>query len=214
VCVHVLPRLPLRPLGHGGDNVPRCPAHGVYSRGFVFSSVGLDGLPWRVIIFRMTENTATPCILDKPIAAWKTPEGRERRRQRRDLVRNYFAQTTISPTNSVQAACAWLVPWDARHYPGVGRGTRQLMGNRVDSAAVRNWRSGGPTPLWARRRLEEEVRARATAGLWIADALAAEISEAEARPRTPRGLQIIDPDTGLRKHQARRGRAKRRLVAG
>jgi hypothetical protein len=173
----------------------------------------LDSLPWRVIIFRMTENTATPCILDKPIAAWKTSEARERRRQRRDLVRNYFAQTTISPNNHVQAACAWLVPWDARNYPGIGRGLRQLMGNRVGAAAVRNWRSGGPTPLWARRRLEQEVRARATAGLRIADALAAEISEAEARPRKPRGLQIIDPDTGLRKHQARRGRERKASAA-
>jgi hypothetical protein len=31
----------------------------------------------RVIIFRMSENTATPRTLDKPIAAWKTPEARD-----------------------------------------------------------------------------------------------------------------------------------------
>lgn len=161
----------------------------------------------------MSENTATPRTPDKPIPAWKTPEARERRRQRRDLVRNYFSQATIVPNNSTQAACAFLVPWDQRHFPGIGRGIRQLMSNRVSAAAVRNWRCGiSPAPLWALEILARAVGERWRIGQRIEADLLAAIDARRARPRKPRGLEIVDEATGLRKHQARRGRAKRQMV--
>jgi hypothetical protein len=163
----------------------------------------------RVIIFRMSENTATPRTLDKPIAAWKTPEARERRRQRRDLVRNYFAQATIVPGNSTQAACALLVPWDQRRFPGIGRGIRQLMSNRVSAAAVRNWRCGtSPAPLWALEILARAVGERCRIGQRIEADLLAAIDAKRARPRKPRGLEIIDEATGLPKYRNRVGRRR------
>jgi hypothetical protein len=91
----------------------------------------------------------------------------------------------------------------------------QVLNGCVQATAIDKWRYQlTPGPLWALRRLAEVVGERARKGLEIEARLLAEIAERETRPRKPRGLQIIDPDTGLRKHQARRGRAKRRLVAG
>lgn len=152
---------------------------------------------------------------DTPIRPWKSPEERERRRQRRDLTRNFFAQTTASPTNATQAACVWLVPWDGRRYPGVGRGLKQLMGDAISAAAVRNWRCGiSPAPLWALEILARAVGKRWRIGQRIEADLLAAIDAKRARPRKPRGLEIIDEGTGLRKHQARWGRSARVVEAG
>lgn len=54
-------------------------------------------------------------------------EERERRRRTRDQRRNYFRRLPIDLAAPVAAACHWLVPWEARHYPGLGRGLRQLV---------------------------------------------------------------------------------------
>jgi hypothetical protein len=160
----------------------------------------------------MSENTATPGALDKPIPTWKTPEARERRRQRRDLVRNYFAQATIVPNNSTQAACAFLVPWDQRRFPGIGRGIRQLMSNRVSAAAVRNWRCGiSPAPLWALEILARAVGERWRIGQRIEADLLAAINAKRDRPRRPRGLEIIDEATGLPKYRNRIGRRRQQV---
>lgn len=152
---------------------------------------------------------------DTPVPPWKSPEERDRRRLRRDVVRNYFAQATIVPNNSTQAACAFLIPWDQRRFPGIGRGIRQLMSNRVSAAAVRNWRCGtSPAPLWALEILARAVGERWRVGQRIEADLLAAIDAKRARPRKPRGLQIIDEATGLRKHQARWGRSARVIEAG
>jgi hypothetical protein len=154
--------------------------------------------------------TLTSYTSDTPIPLWKSPEERERRRLRRDLVRNYFAQATIVPNNSTQAACAFLIPWDQRRFPGIGRGIRQLMSNRVSAAAVRNWRCGiSPAPLWALEILARAVGERWRIGQRIEADLLAAIEAKRARPRKPRGLEIIDEATGLPKYRNRIGRRRR-----
>jgi hypothetical protein len=150
-----------------------------------------------------------PHTPNTPIPPWKTPEARERRRQRRDLVRNYFAQATVVPNNSTQAACAYLVPWDQRRFPGIGRGIRQLMSNRISAAAVRNWRCGrSPAPLWALEILARAVGERWRMGQRIEADLLAAIEAKRAKPRKPRGLEIIDEATGLPKYRNRVGRRR------
>ena len=131
----------------------------------------------------------------------------ERRAHAQPLRRNYFAQQQVSD-GTVAAACAWLLPRHRDHYPGIRRGLFQVLNGCVKATAIDKWRYGlTPGPLWALRRLAELVGERARKGLEIEARLLAEIAEREARPRKPRGLEIIDEATGLPKYRNRVSRA-------
>lgn len=106
------------------------------------------------------------------------------------------------------AACHFLLPWDACHYPGLGRGLRQLVQNRVRPETALKWRKRNPAPLWAMRLLLDRVRSNIQLGLRVEDALARAIAEKEALPYKPRGLEIIDDATGLPKYRNRVGKRK------
>lgn len=134
---------------------------------------------------------------------WKAPEEIARRRRLRDTVRNYFAMALIGTSNPSRAAMDWLLPWQFQRYPGVLKGVHQALSGKVSIAAIRLWRRKGGAPLWALERLADLVGARARLGLEVEAALRKAIADRPA-PK-PRGLQIIDPDTGLRKHQFRGG---------
>jgi hypothetical protein len=102
----------------------------------------------------------------------------------------------------------WFLPWGLPTYPGRVRGLRQLLEASVRTA---NYVLAGKASRAHTAKLEATVRAQATIGMAIADALAAALA---ARPADrPRGLQIIDEATGLRKYQARHGR-RQRVPAG
>jgi hypothetical protein len=130
----------------------------------------------------------------------KTPEQRELRRQTRNLRRNYFNR--LKPSDHVaRKACVWLLPWSMHNYPGIGRGIVQLLGGRTNKPAIDRWQyRTGTAPRWALRELADEIERRCLAGLEIVAALRVHAS----RPRKPNGLNIIDPETGLRKHQSHR----------
>ena len=164
----------------------------------------------------MPENSSTPLTFasEPEIWAWVRTRRKARRAHAQPPRRNYFAQQPGSDC-AVAAACAWLVPWHRDRYPGIRRGLFQLLSGRVKATAIDKWRYRlTPGPLWALRRLAEVVGERARKGLEIEARLLAEIAEREAQPRKPRGLEIIDKATGLRKHQARWGRSARVVEAG
>jgi hypothetical protein len=59
-------------------------------------------------------------------------EERLRRRQTNHLRRNYFRQQPVDPDRPpMAAACHFLLPWEMRYYPCLGRGLRQFAQNRV-----------------------------------------------------------------------------------
>jgi hypothetical protein len=128
-------------------------------------------------------------------------EEREHRRRTRDLRRNYFLKLPVDTNSPVAAACHFLIPWDAHHYPGIGRGLRQLVNKRVDIRAIGYWRSGNSTPMWAMELLAEEIGRRARLGLKVEEALRAQIEAKNATPRKPKGVEIIDHETGLPKYR-------------
>jgi hypothetical protein len=134
-------------------------------------------------------------------------EERERRRRTRDFRRDYFTQLTIDFAYPVEAAIHWLFPWDAHHYPGLGRGLRQLCQNRVAAETACKWRRKNCVPLWALERIAQEIRRRAAEGQRIANVLDEELARRVAEPQKPRGLQIIDGETGLPKYRNRVGRS-------
>jgi hypothetical protein len=113
-------------------------------------------------------------------------EERERRRRTRDQRRNYFHRLSVDPASPFAAACHFLIPWDAHYYPGIGRGLRQLAGNRVGTETALKWRKGNPVPLWAMELVAEEIGRQARVGLKIQGALLAEIEAKKATPRKPR----------------------------
>lgn len=83
------------------------------------------------------------------------------------------------------------------------------MQGRVIGLSTRNWRVNGAAPVWALRVVADAVGRKARLGLEIEAALLHAIAEKEAAPRKPRGLEIIDPETGLPKHRNRIGRRRR-----
>jgi hypothetical protein len=103
------------------------------------------------------------------------------------------------------AACHFLIPWDAHYYPGIGRGLRQLAGNRVGTATALKWRKANPAPLWAMELLAEEIGRQARLGLKVEEALRTQIEAKKATPRKPRGVEIIAEETGLPKYRNRVG---------
>jgi hypothetical protein len=158
----------------------------------------------------MPEITATPLAFtsESELWGWVRTRRKERRAHAQPPRRNYFAQQLGSDC-AVVAACAWLLPWHRDRYPGIRRGLFQVLNGRVKATAIDKWRYGlSPGPLWALRRLAELVGERARKGLEIEARLLAEIAEREARPRKPRGLEIID-EAGLPKYRNRIGRRRR-----
>jgi hypothetical protein len=131
------------------------------------------------------------------------PAYREQRRRTINLRRNYFFQYPINLDHPIKAACAWLLPWDARRYPGIRRGISQLVGGRIKPSSVQNWRMTNKVPAWGAERLAREVGDKARLGLQIEAALLR--MNAERRTPKPRGLQIIDDATGLPKYRNRVG---------
>lgn len=159
----------------------------------------------------MYENSPTPLAFasESELWAWVRNRRKARRAHARLPRRNYFAQQPVSDS-AVAAACAWLLPWHRDHYPGIRRGLFQVLNGRVKAPAIDKWRYQLTLgPLWALRRLAEVVGQRARKGLEIEARLLAEIAEREARPRKPRGLEIIDEATGLPKYRNRIGRRRR-----
>src|SRR5580658_5475278 len=135
---------------------------------------------------------------------WKAPEEIARRRRLRDIIHNFYAVKRVNLSEPLMAGLYWLMPWDERNYPGRTRGTRQALNDAVPDSTIGNWLYGrNRAPNWALERLADLVGARARLGLEVEAALRKAIAERPA-PK-PRGLQIIDPDTGLRKHQFRGG---------
>ena len=68
-----------------------------------------------------------------------------------------------------------------------------------------SWRSGNSTPMWAMELLAEEIGCRARLGLKVEEALRAQIEAKKAKPRKPRGVEIIDDEIGLPKFRNRVG---------
>lgn len=154
------------------------------------------------------ERASAPAPYPKRLPPWSTPEARALRRLKRPFVRNYFRLSNFERGSLAQRATGWLLPWDFHRYPGRHRGLAQLLGVSVASADT--YRRKGLLGRAAVSRLADEIERRAEAGLRIAAELRAEV-ERRRRVGRPRGLQIIGQD-GLRTHQARRGRSKRRVV--
>lgn len=149
----------------------------------------------------------TPAPYPKRIPPWSTPEARALRRLRRPFVRNYYRASNPLFGHVVDRAACWLLPWSVHNYPGRNRGLAQLLGFSVASASSHR--------AWIGRarleRLASEIERRSEIGLRLAAELRSEV-ERKRRVGRPRGLQIIGED-GMRKHQARRGRSKRRVVS-
>lgn len=139
--------------------------------------------------------------MDARTEDWRSisPVERALRRQSRSKRLNYFIRRTSASPTAANEACSWLLPWGFRDYPGITRGIRQVLGEKASKQAIANWRYGRASlPRWAAEILAAEIRRRCRDGLAIAEALELHA----ARPRKPSGLNIIDPETGLRKYQA------------
>ena len=141
---------------------------------------------------------------DKKMHGWRslTVKERAQREHTRPLYRNYY-RAPASGRSLPEDACRWLLPWDYYAYPGVTQGIVQLLGGRIGRQSTRNWRLRGcPAPVWVLRTLADEIERRVRLGADLVQRLR---READTRVSRPRGLQIIDPETGLRKHQFRGG---------
>lgn len=87
----------------------------------------------------------------------------------------------------------------------------QVLGCKVTAKAIDNWRYGrSPLPSWAALELADEIERRVKFGAELVERLR---NDAE-RPRKVGGLQIIDPETGLRMHQFRGGHHEAERKAG
>lgn len=98
---------------------------------------------------------------------------------------------------TIGRALAWLIPWEARNYPGVARGERGALGRAWGRVTVWRWRAGlARCPPRVALALAEEIETRARAGLGIAAALRAEAEAWRPFDRTGLGFLRVDPATG------------------
>ena len=68
-----------------------------------------------------------------------------------------------------ERAVRWFLPWTVRNYPGVRRGTVELLGSRVTYSAIKGWRSSRrPMPAWVASVMADNIRARCRAGTDLA----------------------------------------------
>lgn len=155
------------------------------------------------------DRPSAPAPYPKRIPPWSTPEARALRRLRRPFVRNYWRRGNPNVGKLTERAVAWLLPWDLKNYPGKRLGASQLLG--VAPESVRSARDRTLLGVGRIERLASEIERLSEIGLRLAAELRSEV-ERKRRVGRPRGLQIIGED-GMRKHQARRGRSKRRVVS-
>lgn len=130
----------------------------------------------------------------------------------RKYTRVYPRSLIARPANNSTAfgnLLHWLVPWNRHDYPGKGRAAQELFGP-VTIAAIRYWcRGDRDPPLWACELLLAAAEARIKAGEAILRDLEAARDAVKAKRGGVRGLQRIDPETGL-DGRNRTGRAGKR----
>lgn len=142
------------------------------------------------------------------------PETREDSAKTQRVWRDYIRRTPRSLVPSVPRAydslfarsMGWVLPWSVSDYPGILRGSVELLGGRAGKWAVRAWRQGrNPMPDWVARMMADYLRRRIEAG----QALVAELEAYRAPERQKTGVCRVDPATG-RDGRNRTGNARKR----
>lgn len=108
----------------------------------------------------------------------------------RRIVRSLLALAWSRYDTPFERLVRLVLPWHVRTYPGLYRGLRQIMGERVSYGAIAHWRSGRqPVPDWAAAMILDYARSRAAGLIAAADELDAAMvrQRAErAKRRNPR----------------------------
>lgn len=114
--------------------------------------------------------------------------------------RRYGNQRNPTDLATIGRASVWLLPWERKSYPGVGRGMSQLLGGPWCASAIWRWCTG------ARRCRPEvalalaiEIERRVAEGSAIARALRDEVDAWRPFDRSGLGFLAIDPETGRNK---------------
>jgi hypothetical protein len=114
--------------------------------------------------------------------------------------RRYSCTMPVDGLSTVGRACAWLLPWDAMHYPGILRGLRGVLGRAWHRQTLRDWRTGRhrcrPDVML---RLADEIERRCREGEAIARALRDEADAWRKFDRSHIGFLAVDPETGRNK---------------
>lgn len=137
-----------------------------------------------------------------------TREERAARRAADRLRRSIVPRRATPPPTAplLRRALAWCLPWERSEYPGKGRGSMTLLGERVSYRAVSRW-SDGTRPLrtWAALIVADYIEARCRAGL----DLVAELRAYREPERKPGGFMLVSPEWGgSRRWEVGRGKAK------
>ncbi len=103
----------------------------------------------------------------------------------------------------------WILPWSRGSYPGLRRGTCEILSNRWTWGAVRHWRSGRSSfPKIAAQILYNHMASRIESGLALMAELKIYIDGHEYKPRGWRVVSDRDGDGVLRDARNRVGRRK------
>jgi hypothetical protein len=124
-------------------------------------------------------------------------EAREPPRQNWRQRRSYANRRQTDGLATIGLALVWLIPWEARNYPGASRGARTLLGKVWSREALWAWSAGRRrAPPHVALALAAEIEARSRAGLALAERLRAEAEAWRPFDRSGIGFLAIDPDTG------------------
>jgi hypothetical protein len=109
----------------------------------------------------------------------------------------------------VDLALCWALPWPKRDYPGIHRGTQQLLGRHVTYGAIQHWRKGRrPPPLDLLVALRRHIHETVATGQQLVSELDSEISKRQDEPRRLTGCCAIGSDGYDRRGHGARGRSR------
>ena len=130
------------------------------------------------------------------------------RKRPRSLVPTRLGKGTTAKLLFVRAV-QWILPWSISDYPGVWRGSVELLGGKWTLETVKSYRKGArDLPSEAALMLAGAIRARVIAGLALVAELEA-YAEANPRKKPAPGFRAVDPVTGQDKRGGKVGRKRK-----
>lgn len=93
---------------------------------------------------------------------------------------------------------SWVLPWTIADYPGIQKGTVDLLGGKVGLETVRSWRKGyRGFPAWAALAIAEAIEVRCRSGYALIEELRAYAAVQALKPKSGPGFRKVDPVTGM-----------------